>query len=140
MGVPSWTTSPGSAGVPAPARKLGPPLPRPGGLVRVATSSVLADVLVPDLGILLDEPFHEVHAFGRVDHGDLDARPPEPVDPALEVPVLADEDPRDAELPDQAAAVPAGSQGRHHGRATVALLAAGLAAGVGLPVHRGLVL
>jgi Phage integrase family len=34
MGVPSWRTSPGSAGVPAPARKLGPPLlgrrPRPG--------------------------------------------------------------------------------------------------------------
>ena len=82
----------------------------------------------------------EIHASRRVDHDDLHARPPEPLDPAAEVPVLADEDLRDAELPDQAAAVPAGGQGGYHGRAAVALLAAGLAEGVGLPVDRGIVL
>src|SRR5215211_5601264 len=95
----------------------------------VVGRSVLADVLVPDLGMLVDEPFHEVDAFTRVDHRDLDAGRPEPVDSAAEVLVLSDDDPWDAELPDQAAAVPAGGQGRHHGRAAVTVLPASLPEG-----------
>jgi hypothetical protein len=48
--------------------------------------SIFADVLVPDLGMLVDEPFHQVEAFRRVDHRDLYAGRPEPVESAAEMP------------------------------------------------------
>ncbi|MEZ5259548.1 MAG: hypothetical protein R2705_22510 [Ilumatobacteraceae bacterium] len=46
---------------------------------------------------------------------------------------------RDAELPDETGAVPARRQRRHHRRAAIAALPAGVAKGVGLAVHRRVV-
>ena len=88
--------------------------------------------------MLVDEPFHEIHASRRVDHDDLHARPPEPLDPAAEVPVLADEDPRDAELPDQAAAVPARRQRCGDRRVAVRAPAARVAERFDLGVRGGI--
>jgi len=95
-----------------------------------------ADVLVPQVGVGGDEVSHQVLAGGVVEHGDLDAGGGEPVVLAGERAGLADDEARDAELPDQAAAVPARRQRGHHGRAAVAGLPAGGAEGGGLRVHR----
>src|SRR5262245_44959003 len=70
----------------------------------------------------------------QVDH--LDAVLPQPVDAALEVDRLADDDGADVELPHQAAAVPARGERRDHDLVAVAALPAGVAEGVGLAVDR----
>src|SRR5690606_26254384 len=61
----------------------------------------------------------------------------QPVVPTLEVHRIAHHHRADAELPDQAAAVPARGQGADHDGVAVGALAAGLAEGVGLAVHGG---
>ena len=75
-------------------------------------------------GAARDEGLQEVDALLRVEVDDRDAVLAQPVDPALEGPRLADHDDRDAELADQAAAVPARRERRdHHGVAVGAAAA-----------------
>src|SRR6266545_1194115 len=105
------------------------PLARSGHLV--------ADVLEPQLRVGGDELAHELHALRVVDDGDLDAVFGEPFVAAEEGGGFADDHVGDAELADQAAAVPARGQGGHHGGAAVAAAAAGVAEGRGLAVHGG---
>src|SRR6266516_1072064 len=90
--------------------------------------------------MLVDEPFHEVQACSRVHDDDLDARLPQPVDPALEVAVLSDDHAGDTELAYEAAAVPAGGKRRDHGGLAVAPLPPRPAEGVGFAMDRGVAL
>src|SRR5690349_18764952 len=95
-------------------RVTDPPLPyaRRGALVR----SVFADVFVPNFGMGGDVLGEEVDAVGGIEVDDGDAVVAEPVEAAGEVDRFADDDGTDAELADEAAAIPArGERGRHDG-------------------------
>src|SRR5882672_7636933 len=59
----------------------------------------------------------------------------EPIDAALKIHGLADDDGADAELPDEAAAIPARSESGYHDFVAVGALAAGFAKGVRLTVR-----
>src|ERR671910_3009802 len=98
--------------------------------------SVLADVLVPELRVRSDEAAQQPDALLRGEVDDLDAALAQPGGPAGEVHRLADHHPRDAELPDQPAAVPARGQRRYHHRVAVAAPPSAAAEGVGLAVQR----
>src|SRR4051812_4444230 len=101
--------------------------------------SVTSDVLIPQSGVLRDEVAHQCRALGVVEDDHLDAVLGEPVVSAVEGDRLADHHPRDTELPDQPAAVPAGGQGGDHGRPPVRPLPSRRAEGGRLRVHRGIV-
>src|ERR1051325_6635696 len=101
---------------------------------------LLADVLVPEIGMRRDELAEHPDALLRVQVDDLDAVLGEPPFAALEVHRLAEHDLRNPELPHQAAAVPAGRERRDHHRVAIAALAAGIAESIRLAVHRGVVL
>ena len=99
-------------------------------------SLLLADVFVPDFGVSPDVGGEEADAFVRIKIDDNYAEGAEPVDAALESARFADDDAREAELADQATAIPAGSKGGDHGEFAVAALAASVAEGVGFAVER----
>src|SRR2546427_11613349 len=101
---------------------------------------LFADVLVPDFGMGRDVLREHVDALARIEVEHLDAVLSQPVEAAREVDRLADDHRPDAELAHEPAAVPAGRQRRHHDLVAVASLATGVAEGVGLAVHRGIVL
>src|SRR5260370_40838779 len=75
-----------------------------------------------------------MNAFGGVEVDDLDAIFAEPVDAAVEVGGLADDHGGDAELADEAAAIPAGRQGGDHNFFAIAALTASTAKSVGFSV------
>src|SRR3546814_2849375 len=77
-------------------------------------ASILADVLVPHLGVGRDPVAQHLDAalVGQVD--DLDAVLAQPLDPAVEVHRLAHHHRADVELPHQAAAVPARGRSEEH--------------------------
>src|SRR4051794_20644602 len=66
------------------------------------------DVLEPEFGPGGDELPHECETCGIVEQGHPDAVLGQPIVTAMEVPGFADHHVPDAELPDQARAVPAG--------------------------------
>jgi hypothetical protein len=103
-------------------------------------SLVLANVLIPDCWIGGDVVGEEVDAFGGVEVDHVDAVLAEPLRAALEGDALADDEGADVELAHEATAVPARRQSGHHDGVAVAALPPGLAEGVGLRVHRGVVL
>src|SRR5690606_15918864 len=109
--------------------------PRISHSVSVAAGVVFADVLVPHVRVGGDPVAKHADALGVVEVDDLNALFAQPLVPALEVDRLAHHHRADAELPDQAAAVPARGQGGDHDGVAVGALAAGLAEGVGLAVH-----
>ena len=96
-----------------------------------------ADVFVPDGGVGGDVVAHHGDAgeVGEVD--DLDAEVAEPVLAAGEVDALAEDDGAEAELADEAGAVPAGGERGDHDEVAVGALAAGVAEGVGFAVEAG---
>src|SRR5262249_53273407 len=61
---------------------------------------------------------------------------PQPVNAALEIHRLADDDGADVELPHQTAAIPARGQRCYHDLVAVAALPAGIAESVGFAMHR----
>ena len=67
----------------------------------------------------------------------MDAEVAEPVLAAGEVDAFADDDGLEAELADEAGAVPAGGEGGDHDEVAVGALAAGVAEGVGFAVEAG---
>lgn len=99
-----------------------------------------ADVFVPNLRVGDDVVGEEVDAFLGVQVEDFDAVVAKPLLAALEIDALADDERADVELAHEAAAVPARRQRGHHDRVAVAPLPTGLAEGVGLGVHRRVVL
>ena len=109
------------------------------GIQKVAGPRLSADVLVPDVRMTRDPRTQHLDALGRGEVDDLYAVFPEPVETAGEVDRLAEDHPADAELPDEAAAVPARSERRHHRLVAVTALAARLAERVDLAVDRRVV-
>src|SRR5260370_30774496 len=81
-----------------------------------------------------------MNAFGGVKVDDLDAVFAEPVDAAVEIDGLADDYSGDAELADEAAAIPARRQRGDHNLVAIGALTAGTAEGVGFSVDGGIVL
>ena len=73
--------------------------------------SLFADIFVPDLGVPCDIFGQHLDTFVRMGVEDFGAVFTEPIDAALKIHRLADDDGADAELPDEAAAIPAGSEG-----------------------------
>jgi len=100
---------------------------------------LLADIFVPDFGMLADEPAQQVDALLRGQVVYLEAVLAQPVDAALERPALANHHRPEPELPDQARAVPARRQSRDHNKVAVRPLPPGIAEGVRLSMGRGIV-
>jgi hypothetical protein len=96
--------------------------------------SRLADVLVPEFWMRIDEPGQQSDAFGRRQIPHLDAALAKPVDPPGEVDRLAHDEPGDPELANEAAAVPARGERRDHHRVAVGPPATAGSKGVGLAV------
>ena len=90
---------------------------------------------MPDGGTFLDVVGEESDALLGIEVDDFDVEGAKPVDAALESAAFADDDARESELADEAAAVPAGRESGNHGQFAVAALAAGVAEGVGFSVH-----
>jgi hypothetical protein len=99
-----------------------------------------AYVLVPDFRVLSDVGGEEFGAFGGVEVDDLDTGGAEPVQATGEVTGFADDDGAEAELADEATAVPAGGESADHDEVAVGSLASSTAEGVGFAVDRGVVL
>ena len=78
-------------------------------------ASGFADIFVPDGGIFLDVVGEEGDAVLGIEVDDFDVEGAEPVDAALEGAAFADDDARESELADEAAAVPAGRESGNHG-------------------------
>src|ERR1700728_1219932 len=99
-----------------------------------------ADVLEPQVVMARDEAPQQLDALGigQVDH--LDTVVGQPIVPTREVLRLAHDHGADAELTDQPAAVPARRQRGDHHRVGIVPSPSGVAEGVGLAVHRGVVL
>ena len=74
-----------------------------------AVRLIFADVFVPDGGIFLNIVGKERDTFLGVEVEDFDVERAEPVDAALESTAFADDDASKVKLPNQAAAIPAGS-------------------------------
>src|SRR5688572_15691791 len=85
-----------------------------------------------------DEFPQQLFAFRGLKVDDLHAAFAQPVDAALESARLPDDHGTDLELHDEAAAVPAGRQCRHHDGTGIPTLTSGLAERVGLAVYRGI--
>src|SRR6185295_11635968 len=88
----------------------------------------------------LDVAGEEADALVGVEIDHLDPVLPQPVETTGEVDRFAHHHGADIELAHQAAAVPAGRERGDHDLVAVGALAAGLAEGVGLAVHRGIAL
>lgn len=84
-----------------------------------------------------DETGEQIDAFLAIEVDDVDAVFAEPVDTTLEGAAFADDQCADAELADEAAAVPAGCESGDHDQVAVGGLAAGAAEGVGFAVDGG---
>src|SRR4051794_6145058 len=104
------------------------------GTTQASARGSFADVFLPDLGMLVDEPPQELEAgLGvEVDHGH--AALAQPIHAALEGARLADHDGPDPELAHETAAVPARRERRDHHRVAVGAPAPGIAERVGLAV------
>ena len=91
---------------------------------RLERHSFFTDIFSPDFRVA-DHVFSEhLDTFVRMGVEDFCAVFAEPVDAAAEINGLADNDGADAELADQAAAIPAGSEGGYHDFVAVSALAA----------------
>lgn len=101
---------------------------------------LLADVLVPDSRVLDDKAFDERAALDAVEVNHFHAVFAQPIHAALEGAAFAHNHGPDAELANETAAIPAGSERGYHDQVAVARLAAGTAKGVGLAVDAGIAL
>ena len=99
-----------------------------------------ADVFIPNLGMSFDKFRKHLDALAGVQIDDVHAVLTKPVDTALEIHGLADDNGPDPELPNQPAAIPARSEGRDHDRVAVVSLASGFSKRISLAVDRRIVL
>lgn len=100
--------------------------------------SLFPDVFFPDFGMLAYIFREQIDTFAGVEVNDFDAILEQPIDSALKVHGLANDDRPDAKLPDQTAAIPARSQRRYHDFVAVGSLAPRAAKRVGFPVRGGI--
>src|SRR5260370_2833962 len=89
--------------------------------------SVHTDIFVPNLRMIGNVPPEHLDAFARMGVEDFGAVLAEPVDAAAKIYRLADDYGTNSKLADEAAAIPAGSQGGRHDFVAVSALAAGFA-------------
>jgi hypothetical protein len=108
------------------------------GLKTATTNSLFADIFVPDRWITRNVVCEQLDAFVRVGIEDFGPVFAEPFDAALKIHRLADDYSADAELADEAAAIPTGGEGGHHDFVAVGALAAGFAESIGLAVDGGI--
>ena len=100
----------------------------------------LANVFVPDFGVLADVGGQQVDTLGGVEVEDVDAGGAEPVEASGEVAGFADDYGGKAELAHESAAEPARGERGDHDEVAVGALPSGAAEGVGFPVDGGVVL
>jgi hypothetical protein len=101
--------------------------------------SLFADVFVPDGGMFSNVVGKGSNALFVMEIDDLGAVFAEPVDAALEIHGLADNDCANPELADKAAAIPAGSERGGHDFVAIAFLTAGFAESIRLAMDGGIV-
>jgi hypothetical protein len=105
-------------------------------LIGVRLGSLFADVLIPDLGMLVDVVRHKLNAFGRVQINHHYTVLRKPLGTALKVDRFTNHNGANPELPNQPAAVPARRQRRDHYFVAITSLAARLAKGICFAVNR----
>src|SRR5579864_5808795 len=93
---------------------------------------------MPEDGICRNEFGEHLNAFLTCEIEDGDAICAQPVEAARKVHRIADDNGADAELPNQAAAIPARRERRDHNFVAIAALAACIAKRGGFGVHRGI--
>ncbi len=98
------------------------------------------DVFVPDFGMLGDVGREEVVASLVVEVDDVHPVFAEPVDAPGEGAAFADDHRANAELADEAGAIPTGGEGGDHDDVAIAALAASAAEGISLSVDAGIAL
>src|SRR4051812_34869168 len=97
--------------------------------------SVFADILFPNRRIFADIFGQHLHTFDRIQIDDYDAIFTKPVHAAAKIDGFAEDDGANAELPNEAAAVPARGQRGSHDFVAVGALAARAAESIGLGVN-----
>src|SRR6266446_9775680 len=105
------------------------------GLVPRVAKLIFANIFIPYLGVSGDVPRQQFNALFRLEVDHLHAILAKPVNAALKVDRLADDHRSDSKLANQTAAVPTRRKSCHHDFVAVAVLAAGVAKGVGLAVY-----
>src|ERR1700704_2691931 len=98
--------------------------------------SLFSDVFVPNLGVSADILAQQRGALRRIEIKDSYAKRAQPLHAALKIAALADDQRTEAKLPDQSTAIPARRQRGDHGQASIAALASRIAEGIGLAMHR----
>ena len=111
---------------------------RPNGSAqfRSGTQGSLPDVLVPDVGVNANVARQKLDTLARSEVDDVHSVLLQPAQAALEIDRFAYDDGSDLKLPHEAAAVPAGRQGRRHHRIAIRTLPSGLSEGIRLAVDR----
>src|ERR1700733_1226025 len=97
---------------------------------------ILANILIPDLRMLLDKPSQQIRTLLRVQINDLHPKPLQPLHPALKIPALPHHQRLNPKLPDQPAAIPARSQSRHHNLVAISPLPSRPPKRIRLTMHR----
>ena len=97
--------------------------------------SINPNILVPNLGMLVDETRQQLHTLARPQIYHLNPVLPQPVDPTAKGLALADNHPSKAELTDQPRAVPTRRERRHHGHLAIAALPSRTPERVGLAMR-----
>src|SRR3989339_126986 len=102
--------------------------------------SLLADIFMPHLGIIANIIGQDPHALLRAEVYDFDPVSPQPFKPSGKVHRFSHDYRANLKLPNQPAAVPAGSERRHHHLIPVAPLPSRFAESIGFGMNRGIIL
>ena len=103
-------------------------------------NSLLSDIFAPHFRVLGHVLGKHLNAFVGVGVEDVRTVLDQPIEAAAEINGLADNYGADAELADQAAAIPAGSEGGHHDFVAVSALAARFAKRICFTMRGGIAL
>src|SRR5271166_3177445 len=101
---------------------------------------LFSDIFIPDFGMAGDEGSEQLAAIPAVEVDDFDAVFAQPVKAAGKRAALTYYQGADAELANQAAAIPAGSQRGYHDQVAIAALPAGASKSVRFAVNAGIAL
>lgn len=101
-----------------------------------AWSLFLTNVFIPHIGILSNVVRQQRNALLRVEIDNFNAKGPKPLDPALEISALSNNDCLESKLANQPAAIPAGSERCDHDLVAIAALPAGIAEGIRFAMQR----
>src|ERR1700722_15011653 len=99
---------------------------------------LFSDVFVPDVSMFLNVRFQQGYALRRIKVEDFYSQRAQPLDATLKCAALADDYRAESKLADQATAIPARRQRRHHDEIAIAALASSIAKGVGFAMCGGI--